>query len=342
MQPNQQEDQFLEEVIGLFALEGQEWLEQIRAAQAELEQHPPPDEVKKLCETIRRALASLGGSAATVELTVVEQIAHGLLALVESLQGDASPDVSPCWKALGEGLDALTQVLRDLAARGSAAAVGLEPIRRRIEEALVQPGPSGLAVPSAAPPLATATVLSSPAGGASGVMQALLALRKTPDLQSGTKDRVLDRLLTRLKSQLEGEVTDPDSATVLRVVEEMEGQERAFLNTLRQLLPQLIGGLSDMKSLAGGSLVSDEQVKQLIETVEGLKDAAASVGAVPVAQFCDGLKIFVGVLSRRRLVIPPQRVEKVEARLGDVQRWTERWFETGRLERAAIQQTVSR
>jgi chemotaxis protein histidine kinase CheA len=341
MPPNQQDDPFLEEVVGLFALEGQEWLGQIRAAQADLAKRPPPDRASQLCETIRRALASLGGSAATVELTVVEQVSHSLLALVESFQREAVPDASPQWKAFGEGLDALGLGLTELSARGSTAAADLEPVRQRLTAALADPGPSPESVAPAVPQSPSVADVPASAGGTSNLMQALLALRQAPD-QSKGKGRVLERLLARLQGDLGRQGAVPDQALVLQVVQELEGQERAFLEKLEQRLPNLRQGLSDLKSLAGGTSVSDEQMGRLIEELDGLKQAAASVEALPVAQFCDGLKLFVGVLTRRRLPILPQRVEQVEARLNEMRRWADGWIEAGRLERTAIQQTLSR
>ncbi|MDE3223797.1 MAG: Hpt domain-containing protein [Nitrospirota bacterium] len=340
MPPNPQEDQFLEEVVGLFALEGQEWLDQIRAAQTEIEQHPPRDKVDKLCETIRRALTNLGGSAATVELTVVEQVAHGLLALIESLRGEGAPEASPRWGAFREGLDALAHALQALAAHGSAAATDLEPVRQRLADALAQPATSDVAGVLPTADSATASVPDS--GDASGIMQVLQALRPSTGLQPGAKGRVVESVLARLGSQAGREGADPGPATVLRVVEELEGREQAFLDKLRQRLPLLLQGLSELKSLSHGASVSDKQMAQLIEDVEDLKEAAASVEAGPVAQFCGGLHLFVRVLSRGRVAILPQSVDRVEARLNEVHQWAEQWIESGRLERAAIQQAVCR
>lgn len=341
MPPNQQDDQFLTEVIGLFALEGQAWLEQIREARAEIERHPAPDRVATGCETIRRALASLGGSAATVELTAVEQVAHGLLALVESFQGAALPDFSPRWGVFGEGLDALALVLKELATQG-ATSVDLEAVRRRMADALTEPEPAGEAGSPAPPPLPAAAVPALPSAGSPDVMQVLLALRHRPDLQSKSGGRVLDMLLARLRSQSWSGGAEPDSATALRLVSEFEGQEQAFLDKLQQQLPTLLQGLSVLKSLAGGGEASDEQIGQLIEEAENLKEAAASVEAVSVAQFFDGLTIWVRVLSRHRSAVLPQRVETVAMRLNEVRQWAEQWMEAGRLERAAIQETLCR
>ncbi len=340
MPPNQQEDQFLEEVVGLFALEGQEWLDQIRTAQTEIEQHPSHDKVEKLCETIRRALTNLGGSAATVELTSVEQVAHGLLALVESLRGEGVPDASLRWGVFREGLEALAHALKALAAQGAAAAIDLEPVRQRLADALAQPETSGGA--AVLPTIDSAKASVPRAGDVSGIIQVLQALRPSTGGQPGAKGRVVESILARLGSQAGREGADPDPATVLRVVEELEGREQAFLDKLQQRLPFLLQGLSELKSLPPGAPVSDAQVAQLIEDVEDLKEAAASVEAGPVAQFCGGLHLFVRVLSRGRVAILPQRVDRIVARLNEMQQWVEQWIESGRLERTAIQQAVCR
>src|SRR5688572_15049238 len=102
---NPQEDQFLEEVLGLFALEAEEWITQGKAALLELERGPSPDREAKLYDTIICGITNLGGSAATVELPALEKLAFALVPLLQAMgrqKGHTPPEQIA---ALREGLD---------------------------------------------------------------------------------------------------------------------------------------------------------------------------------------------------------------------------------------------
>ena len=57
------EDAFLDEVLGLFVLEAQEWINQSNTALLELEHHPASDRKHKLYDIIVCGITNLGGSA---------------------------------------------------------------------------------------------------------------------------------------------------------------------------------------------------------------------------------------------------------------------------------------
>lgn len=89
--------QFLHEMLDLFLPEAREWLNQIEVALTELEAVPTTYRAKTLLYTIRSAATNLGGSAATVGMPTIEQLAFTLLPHVEALESrDQSPAPPDC------------------------------------------------------------------------------------------------------------------------------------------------------------------------------------------------------------------------------------------------------
>src|ERR1051325_8007588 len=79
-------DPFLQEVLGLFAQEAQEWITQSQAAIAELQNEPPAPRRAQLLDYLTGAMTNLGGSAATVELAHVERAAFAMLPLLDAMR----------------------------------------------------------------------------------------------------------------------------------------------------------------------------------------------------------------------------------------------------------------
>ena len=77
------DDEFQRELVELFGQEAQEWLVQIDAALTELEAQAAPDRHIQLVEAIVRAITSLGGSAATINLPEVERATFALLPFID-------------------------------------------------------------------------------------------------------------------------------------------------------------------------------------------------------------------------------------------------------------------
>ena len=89
------EDAFLDEVLGLFVLEAQEWINQSNTALLELEHHPVSDRKHKLYETIVCGITNLGGSAATVELRDLERLGVQLSAVGANDAGTQRQQLGP-------------------------------------------------------------------------------------------------------------------------------------------------------------------------------------------------------------------------------------------------------
>ena len=85
-EPEQTEDDFQKELVELFGQEAQEWLIQIHSALTELESQPDLDRHTQLVDAIVRGITSLGGSAATVNLSDVERATFALLPFIDTLK----------------------------------------------------------------------------------------------------------------------------------------------------------------------------------------------------------------------------------------------------------------
>src|SRR5436309_6380765 len=100
-----QDDQFQKEVLELFALEAHEWLGQIKAALRELESNSDSGIRPKLFDIVHHGITNLGGSAATVDLPAIQQLAFGLLPLLDTFRSQGVPRPAEQFAALRDGLD---------------------------------------------------------------------------------------------------------------------------------------------------------------------------------------------------------------------------------------------
>lgn len=325
-----EEDQFLEEVIGLFALEGQEWVTQIDQARKELAASPPADKADKQWEAIRRALTSIGGSAATVELTAVEQVALALLALAEALQRQELFAGSGQWAAFSEGTDRLRAVLGELAEKKRGSFSDLDALCRKLGEALRAPAAAG-----------TGPAAPSGAADAGQLVQALVALQQEAQRKPQAGHHLVERVLQAVQNG-HGPMGEEARSFVLRTIQELEGKDRTFFEQAEQRIPRVMQELGELKSMGQDNPPSEERTGRLLEDIQSLKDAAAAAGATAMAVFCTGLETFIAVVARRRLAVSPQRFEIVATRLGEMRRWAFEWMEAARTESSAIQHLLTR
>lgn len=324
-----EEDQFLEEVIGLFALEGQEWVTQIDQARKELAASPPADRAEKQWEAIRRALTNIGGSAATVELTAVERVALALLAVAEALQRRESPAGSAQWAVFSEGTERLGAVLGELAEKKAGSFPDLEALCQKLGEAVRAPA---AAAPEPAVP--------SGAADAGQLVEALVALQQEAQRKPQAGHHLVERVLQAVQNG-HSPMGEEARSIVMRTVQELEGKDRTFFEQAEQRIPRMMQELGEFQSMGQENLPSEERTGRLLEDIQSLKDAAAAAGATAMAVFCTGLETFITVAARRRLAIAPQRFETVAARLGEMRRWAFDWMEAARTESSAIQHLLS-
>lgn len=331
MSTNPGEDQFLEEVIGLFALEAQEWLGQINGALGELQSGPDVERTSKLFEIILRGLTNLGGSAATVELTSIEQVALAMMPLIQGMQARGGATVEQI-AAVQAGLDAITSVIQTVGETGGKTAGDVGPVVQRLTEAATAaPAPVEQARPST-PEVSTSG--GTPAQKRS-LLDALLDLRagaQTGDPSRNTVELVLQKVREGI-----GEHASVESSTVQGILRDLAQQDEQFLAELDQRLPRIVQIFPVFKPGETESWQADGQVEPVLQDIRSLQESAHAVRATAMMLFFAGLETFIRIAAARKVPIVPERFDAVESRLGTIAPLAQEWSELGRRQRASIE-----
>ena len=125
------ESEFQEEVLGLFAREASGWIGQIKAALWEFELGPSLERAQSLYMGIQRDLGTLKGSAGTVSLPTVEELASVLLSLLPGQPGDVKAFAEDT--VIRAGLEVLATVVKvlNIAPKKTRAVSEIEGLARQ-------------------------------------------------------------------------------------------------------------------------------------------------------------------------------------------------------------------
>lgn len=303
------EDAFQKELIELFVQEAQEWLQQIHVALDELQQGPAPDRHHKLAHTIKVGLANLGGSAATLNLSDVEQASFSTLPFVEAVQDPAAQmsanDFLLLCKQLGHIHTALTRATGVTFSSESAAVEAEEP------------------------PVTIPT---------SSFLEGLQSLQqRQAEAGAGTFHRnLIQTVIAQVEGLIASGVEQCDVSSMREFLERSAEGEEEFLRLVQQELPRLGDELGRLKAGAAAPGAADERLAAAVEQVAHLWSAAQQVNASHAMTFFMGLHSFLTVVLQQRVVVGGKKYESVEARLRDLVKSIQGWVETGRAERIAI------
>jgi chemotaxis protein histidine kinase CheA len=333
------QDEFKEEVLRLFALEAVEWIKQTKAAVSELEGAPPGERAGVLYEVILRSLTNLKGSAATVELPSIGNLAFMLVPLLQNMQRDQQLNTGDYYAALHQGLDALSSVTQILALAETKGLVmeDLETVTRRQADALqnaVAKARAGQGSLSEAPKPEPHSI------EALKILEALLRLKRGPSLDSKTRN-LAEFVLRKLHGS-----PDIDSATILRVsvmctVQELEQLDERFLEETRQRSSTISTTLAALTTDPLDTARLQETIQEVLRDIALLYERARTVDAREVLRFLHGLEIFLLIILYKGVEIPPQRFEAVASRVGTLIPLAEDWVEAGRTERLEIEKVVT-
>ena len=132
MSENVIEGDFLEEVLKAFALDATDWIRQIKAAMVALEA-ASPQERSRLYEGLRGNLTNLKGSAATINLPCIDDLASTLIPVLHEMQEKPLMFPAKLYAALDKGVTALSTVITVLRiAEKKAAVIGeIESLARQ-------------------------------------------------------------------------------------------------------------------------------------------------------------------------------------------------------------------
>jgi len=318
-----QDDQFQKEVLELFALEAHEWLGQIKAALRELESNSDSGVRPKLLEIVHRGITNLGGSAATVDLSAIQQLTFGLLPLLDALRSQRVPGPAEQFTALRNGLERIKGAVQQVTEPTQTAA---GQSTKTTGELTKPPSPPS-SKPSASPPVSPqpATILT--------------ALRELQQVrtQSLEPTRNLVELVIRRTEGNSAQGCDSiEGPTVQRILRELDGLDEQFLSEVQRLMPIISNVVLDLKT--GGSSASkrNENLEPLLRQIQSLHEAARTVNATAIMRVLHGLHSFLTVVAHRGVSLVLQRLDAVTSRLGAVVPMAQQWVEVGRVERAAI------
>ncbi len=295
------DDAFRQELLELFTLEAREWLQQAQAALEELRHQPEGQVNPKLIDVIQQGMSNFGGSAATVELPDLEQMAYGILPVLASLRRQA---ISP-FQACAE----MSQRMEDLAsALGKVSGT---------KEGTTPP-------PDATPTQQTFTL--------ENLRQLQLRLTETEPSGRNLMELVIQRI-SEGNGQAHVSLT---VSTVTQILREVEGLDEQFLAEMQRHVPQVTEAVAFLKAHSGEPAGLAGDLASVIESVRGLEQTATTTQAPTIAQFFRGLGSFLTVASQGRLSLVAERLPAVEFRLGAVIPMAHQWVEMGRAERSAI------
>jgi len=331
------EDAFLDEVLGLFVLEAQEWINQSNTALLELEHHPVSDRKHKLYETIVCGITNLGGSAATVELRDLEKLAFGLLPLLHTMQSLNGSTTALQLGVLREGFNGIIAAVLALGDTKIGLVPNLDQILKRVTEVAAQTAMTSHQAVHAAP-TASPVPASSPS---LGVMDRLAEFQRHHPGTSGLTRHTADAIIRRAKQDYGERGWRLVDATIMgQIVQELDRSDEEFVNEVRKQLSTITGIFADFTSPHADMLLSNGRVEKLLLEVQALHDSARTFEAKPVMEFFHGLHSFLTIVSQQTVDIPPSRLEAVEARMKRIVPIAEQWVEIGKKERATVQQFV--
>lgn len=316
---------FEKEVIGLFALEAHEWLAQIHSALKRLGEGSNGATRPKLYGIMLQGLTNLARSAATVHLTSIEDMALGLLPILHDVGRQEPRMMASALASLQAGLDRITTAVHH--AEGSQAAVESSESFGESRAEAHDGQTDTLLDPIAPAPLSTMTATS----GAS-LLNALRDLQHVRSRSVQPARDVLEAVILRAEQE-------PGNITVdgiRRILEDLDRMDERFVEEVSRRVPAMGHILADLRKESTTDFVTATQLDPIIQHVEALHDASASVQAGMITMFLQGLRSFLMVSAYRKAATLPQRLATVEARIQALVPMAEQWVSIGRVERAAI------
>jgi len=324
---NPVEDEFHEEVLRLFALEALEWIRQIQASLLELEDAPATQRAHQLYGIILRNITNLKGSAATVELPSIGNLAFMLVPLLQHMQKDQRVATSDYYGPLRQGLGALSSVIQVLAMAETKALVveDLENITRRQADALQS------AVTKAR---TMALIVEHPTPSTQSVetaqlVTALLRLKRARALASAPGRNLAELVLRKVHA-----VQEVDSSTVMagslnHIMQELRDGDERFLEETRQRSVTIEKVLMELETDPADSPAHQRKIREALREVARLYACAIRVEAAEIIQFLHGLEIFLINILYQRVAAPALRIEAVASRFVALRAMAQEWVDIG-------------
>ncbi len=306
IEPEQTEDEFQKELVELFGQEAQEWLLQIHSALTELEHQPDLDRHTQLVDAVVRGITSLGGSAATVNLSDVERATFALLPFIDTVK-----DRTTATKQDFATVRAQFRIV--IASVTAATGMTLE-----LGESQEDPGQSE----------PTADLLT--------LLNALRTLQDDYAVGGLSPRSLIPHILQRLEQEARQGTGQIQATSYHQMLRDLQMTDAQCLDAIRQQLPVVAQHLNEIRMEGWTTLKSNHTISTCIQNIEQLQGIAKQAHATPLVTFLTGLQSFFSLLAQYHRAISSQRVEAVEARLRAVLVTLQEWITAGEHERDAM------
>ena len=304
-------DNFQKELVDLFVQEAHEWLQNIHVALDELQQAPAPEQHAKLIEKIVGGVTNLGGSAATINLSEVQQASFAAIPFIDALRDPkkafAVQDFFSLCKQLGQIHTALTR------------ATGL-PFEDSGGSATDEVGRARL----------------SPAAFLHALQE--LLVKQSPSIVAGRN--LIESMIKQMEGQIHAGVECLDVTVIQGYLARASEAEESFLIMIEERVPEIFKKLSALMIEENELSSRITALEVSLQDVAHLRAEAQQVNAGSAMMFFTGLHSLLTVVAQRRIVLAASRVESVKARLRGMGDAIRQWAEHGRIQRAAINQLL--
>jgi chemotaxis protein histidine kinase CheA len=306
IESEQTDDDFQRELVELFGQEAQEWLLQIHSALNELEHQPDLVRHTQLVDAIVRGITSLGGSAATVNLSDVERATFALLPFIDTLKDRST--------ATKQDYATVRAQFRIVIASVTAA-TGL-PLDLGISEQPSAQSESG------------ADLLT--------LLNALQTLQDDSAVSGLSSRSLIPQLMQRLEHEARQGTGKIQATQYHQMLRDLQSADAGYLDSIQQRLPRVTQHLNEIRTEGSTAPESSHRFSECSQNIEQLQEIAKQAHAAPLVTYLTGLQSFFSLLAQHHTVISSRRIDAVEARLCAVLMTLQQWITAGEQERDAM------
>jgi hypothetical protein len=323
---------FEKEVLGLFALEAHEWLAQIQMALKKLSEGANQAVRSKLYGIILQGITNLAKSAATVQLSAIEQMASNLLPILHEVGRQEPHAATVALDSLHEGLARISSAVHRLTGdHEEQPSLGVPTREVPLLGAAATRALTNHEQVAAPQPVIQASVARG--------LPLLTALRELQQARARsvqpTRD-VLEAVILRAEDE-SGEI---ETSVIERILNDLDRLDEQFLEEVHRRVPIIVRAIHNLRTHETTDFVTASQLDPVVREVDALHDLASRVQASMMTMFLQGLRSFLLVTAYRKASTLPQRLETVEARMEALIPMAEQWVNIGRIERAAISEIL--
>jgi hypothetical protein len=320
------------EVVGLFALEAHAWLAQIQRALKMLTEGDNQAVRPELYGIILQGITNLAKSAATVQLSAIEQMATNLLPILNEVRRQELRPAAAALNWLHEGLARISTAVHRLTNDHAEQPIVQFP---NGEDSPIE-APSSHSLSNRQQVATPQPVIQSSEASEPPLLKALRALQQARARSVQPTRDVLEAVILRAEHEA-GEI---GASVIQRILNELHRLDEQFLEDVNRRVPVIIQALHNLRSQETTDFGTASQLDPIVCEVDALYDLANRVQASMMTMFLHGLRSFLLGSAYRKASMLPQGLEMVEARVQTLIPMAEQWVNIGRTERADISEIL--